>query len=247
MLPLFFCACVSANTNWHTLHQPTFYTPLTDTSLIDGPILSVFESKDGFIWLVDSKGLWRWDSQSLKAISFENKQDDTPSPQIQTTFVASNDDVWIGTQQGLYRLHQEKLQLIAYEESLLSNVSILQLSVTSVGNDKIFTFTSDRALFIYNDTKKKLLKFELPNKSRIHALHVDNQHQLWVGSGQGLFYFSLIDIVSSGSKHSPRLVELGSVEQPRISSILSTASGSLVVGTADKGLFVKKGKSRFAL
>ncbi|WP_218396674.1 ligand-binding sensor domain-containing diguanylate cyclase [Alteromonas lipotrueae] len=239
VLPLFFCIPALASTSWHTLHQPTFYTPLAETSLIDGPILSVLETKDGFIWFVDSKGLWRWDSQSLKAVTFENKQSDTPSPQIQATFATNNGEVWVGTQQGLYRLHQGKLQLIAYEQSLLSDVSILHLNVTSVANNNIFTFTSDRALFIFNDATKKLLRFELPNKARIHALHVDNKHQLWVGSQHGLFHFPLVDIASSGIKHAPQLVEVGSDKQPRISSILSTASGSLVVGTADKGLFVK--------
>lgn len=245
VLSLFFCIPVLATTSWHTLHQPTFYTPLAETSLIDGPILSVLETKDGFIWLVDSKGLWRWDSQSLKAVTFENKQSDTPSPQIQATFATDNGEVWVGTQQGLYRLHQEKLQLFAYEESLLSKVSILHLNVTSVAKNKIFAFTSDRALFIFNDTTKKLLGFELPNRARIHALHVDDKQQLWVGSEQGLFHLPLVDIANSGIEHSLQLVDVGSYKQPRISSIISTASGSLVVGTADKGLFVKNDDTPF--
>lgn len=245
MLPLFFCVPASATSSWHTLHQPTFYTPVAKTSLIDGPILSVLETNDGFKWIVDSKGLWRWDSQSLKSVSFENKQSDTPSPQIQATFVTKSGEVWVGTQQGLYRLNQEKLQLNAYEESLLSDVSILNLNITSIANNKIFTFASDRSLFIFNDKTKKLLGFELPDRARIHALHVDSKHQLWVGSGQGLFQFPLVDIVSSGVEHSPLLVEVGSYKKPRISSILSTASGYLVVGTADKGLFVQNEDAPF--
>jgi len=245
VLPLFFCVPASATSSWHTLHQPTFYTPVAKTSLIDGPILSVLETNDGFKWIVDSKGLWRWDSQSLKSVSFENKQSDTPSPQIQATFVTKSGEVWVGTQQGLYRLNQEKLQLNAYEESLLSDVSILNLNITSIANNKIFTFASDRSLFIFNDKTKKLSGFELPDRARIHALHVDSKHQLWVGSGQGLFQFPLVDIVSSGVEHSPLRVEVGSYKKPRISSILSTASGYLVVGTADKGLFVQNEDAPF--
>lgn len=225
--------------------QPVFLSPLGDTSSIDGPVVSITEDRHGFIWLVDSNGLWRWDSHNLQAIAFENKNTAVSTPKIHISVADNNGQLWVGTQRGIYYLPQGSNTLIPFEQAQLSSYSVQLLSVTTVANENMMVFASDRSLFIFNDTQKHLQQVNIPNDSRIHALHIDLENKLWIGTENGLFYLSLSHVKNRNVTPKLLLNALDASSQPRISSIQSTQQGSLVVGTAADGLFVKNAQQDF--
>ena len=236
------CASVAAQgSRWAGLDRPAFMSPLKDSALIEGPVTSVTEDSSGFIWLVASNGLWRWDSHVLTQATFQTPEQSAPQPTIQSSITDKSGQLWVGTNRGLYKLLPGTNVLEPVASGLLTNISVQTIAIAAnLQNEQIIVLGTDRDVYQFDVAAQRLLPIEIPSDTRIHALHIDQQSQLWVGTETGLFRSPM------GTHHFADLApESGFLNTVRVSSITSTQSGEVVIGSAADGLFISSGAGDF--
>ncbi|MDC8830666.1 ligand-binding sensor domain-containing diguanylate cyclase [Alteromonas gilva] len=224
----------AAEPDWHKFSQPVFHVPLGASPLAEGPIGSVTEDNSGFIWLVAANGLWRWDSHTLVKANIEPYTFFNTTPQAKVVFTGTEGEVWLGTNQGLYQLQHGSMLFRPVAPELLGGISVKRGIAATINNHQIMVIAADRALYQFDIKQQQMLPIELPAGERIHAIHIDTANTLWVGTSHGLYRAR-----ANNTKFGPLQLESGFPATTRVSTISTTTSGLLTVGTAADGLFVK--------
>lgn len=242
-LILFICIIVSALCVARAVpvsdlfEHPIYYSPIENVDGVDGDIVSIAEDEQGFIWFVSDNGLWRWDAHMAVRASFGKLTNNGIPPQVQTIAASNKDSIWVGTSRGLYRLKTGSRQLVPIEAESTSALSVQNIAAASDPHETVFIAT-DRELFRYQPDTQTLTPLTLPYESRIHALFV-NQGTLWVGTGNGLLK---LDVLTPKAGLSPAT---GFPLNTRVSAISSSSKDSLLVGTANQGLFLQSAEKGF--
>jgi len=226
-------AFASDEQRWKSLEQPVFTSPLSDSTQIEGAIVSIAEDGQGFMWFVARNGLWRWDSQSLTPALFVNSGADTPTPEAQVIYSDDYGNLWLGTKSGLYQFERDSHTFVAVAFEQLSFLSIENIIVTEDNGQQQVFLSGDRSLHHFNPTDKTLTEIVLPDQTRIHALHADKHNRLWVGTGKGLFFTSSIGAEPKTLRPEPTLLNI------RISALHTTLENELWIGTATEGYFTR--------
>jgi len=240
-LALYVCAAVHASENqWQSRAQPVFLSPLGNSTPLEGQIDSILEDQQGFIWLVAANGLWRWDSQSLIPAQFKSTGDEVTAPQVNSGFSDARGRIWIGTSNGLYRLIPGTSSFNAVAPNQLQGITVQAGALVSLPHTDLVILASDRALYQFDTASEQLSQLHITPDARIHAIHVTPAKALWVGTDKGLYRSEL-----SNNRFAPLQAEPHFPEGIRVSTITTTATGNLVVGTAAEGLFVQTEAARF--
>ncbi|MDM7859579.1 diguanylate cyclase [Alteromonas sp. ASW11-36] len=213
-----------------------FHSPLDNVSGIDGDIVAITEDEQGFIWFVASNGLWRWDGHYAERAVFVEQSAEAQSPFIQAAHADKTGQIWVGTNRGLFRLDTQQRQLYTVQHDQLSTLSLQ--NITSAAEPAHLFIAADRAVYQYDVESNQLTLLPLPYDARIHALIVHKQH-LWVGSGNGLLNMPLAE-----SEKMLNPVE-NFESEIRISVFATTQRQELLVGTANRGLFVETQNEHF--
>ena len=135
---LFICCSADAtDKRWAQLSQPIFQTVAPDSGLLDGPIRTVTEDGNGFIWLLESSRLWRWDAHELLPVVASVSPRNAPrtdkssaedvAPAIQSLQRDAAGKIWVGTNRGLYFAHQDTPgapTLVRVDNAALNQLSI---------------------------------------------------------------------------------------------------------------------------
>lgn len=233
------CSHVRAN-DWDTLTQPIFYSPLGSSPAIEGPVDSIIEDQRGLMWLSTANGLWRWDSHFLTRVHFRFLNESALHPQIQHTFKDKQNRIWVGTNLGLYQLNHLRNELVPVAAAQFSEISIQNIASTLIKDEDILVLAGDRALFQFQVDTGLLTPIHLPGSTRIYAIHIDTSNTLWVGTDKGLFF------AKPNLGKFKHLQQVGAFPNTiRISAIDSISNGSLVIGTAQNGLYIKQPDDRF--
>lgn len=98
-------------------------------------ILSLFQDKEGFIWLGTTDGLCRYDGYHV--ITFRgdiNNPDLLTSDEITCITEDNNNQIWIGTNRGLNILNKKNYQIKHFEGEELQNAIIRSIATTSDGS-----------------------------------------------------------------------------------------------------------------
>ncbi len=240
-LGVFACAIVHASENpWQTHAQPVFLAPLGNSTPLEGQIDTILEDQQGFIWLVAANGLWRWDSKSLVRAQFEGVDNEAPAPQVNHGFSDAKGRIWIGTSNGLFRLTPGTSSFTAVAPEQLQDITVQAGTVVSLPNTDIVVLASYRTLYQFDTKSGQLEQLPIAPETRIHALHINQANTLWVGTDKGLFRSEL-----TNSRFTLLEAETDFPEGIRVSTVTTTTSGKLVVGTAAEGLFVQSEASGF--
>ena len=243
LLPIAFAMCSTFSNAealpWQNIASPLFHRPFDPSSPIQGPIVSATEDKNGFMWFVTANGLWRWDSHFARKAEFAIKDDVSAAPQpiIQRLIKDDRNRIWVGTSQGLYQLDTAELLIKPVTDTKpLNDVSIQRGIYVALEDTELLIFASDRQLYQYDIISNSVTEITLPSAMRIYALHISNDNTLWLGAEKGLYSRSIA--------HNTPLQQTQSFPaNTRITSILSLASGALVIGTAKSGVFLTGGKN----
>jgi diguanylate cyclase (GGDEF)-like protein len=225
---------------WSKLSQPVFHALSPGQGILDGPIRTVVEDNNGFIWLLESGKLWRWDAHQLVPV-VAAKIDDA-MPVIQSLARNPLGQIWVGTNRGLYVAQEDKPgapTLGRVDNEALNQVSIEKIAFDNT-NQQLFLATSN-AVFAWQISAMTLTRLTSieDTSNRIHVLHTDKRGNLWVGTTRGLFSTRTTAddnlAIKSLQPFAPALKTLGNI---RIASLTSDSQGRLWVGTAKAGLFV---------
>ncbi len=217
----------AAAERWDALTLPDFRIIERDGRPLEGPVRSVTQDLQGFIWITADGALWRWDGYQLKKTGFQDIASD--SPELPEILIAKTDPagvVWVGTSAGLFRLNTDRLILERVNDPVLNGLSPEFLAFDyAQGSHRVY-LASVHSLYVLQDGGlRKVYSGQVGN--RIHALLKADDGRLWVGSNDGLHY--VVD------DRAPQAIS--ALEQVRISALYQAENGDVWVGTAKEGIF----------
>lgn len=196
-------------------------------------IISITQTKDGYLWLGSKQGIIKFDGVKFTEFSEENYPE-LESGGIWVVYGDSKNNLWIGTDgNGLLKYKNGKFEKFTTDQGLADNV-VWTIYEDSEGN--IWIGTGGGGISKYRNGK--FTNFTQENglsSNYIWSLYKDKSGFLWAGTdGNGLNRIKDGNVtVFSTNNNFP---------SEYIFSITEDNSGNLYFGTTD-GLIVKKGNS----
>lgn len=227
MLALCGCVAVHAAERWDALTLPEFQVIERDGRPLEGPIRSVTQDRQGFIWITADGALWRWDGYELEKAAFEGIAADSPDlPEVLVAKADPDGVVWVGTGSGLFRLDAYRRLLRRIDDPALKGLAPEFLAFDYSRNSRRLYFASTHSLYVMQDGRSRAVHVG-PDGNRIHALLLDDDGSLWIGSNDGLHHMG---------RDQPARPYAG-LAPMRISALYQSADGSMWIGTAKNGIF----------
>ena len=165
-------------------------------------IYSITEDGEGLLWLGTGNGIKRFDEKTGKFTHYYHVPGDTTGISdytAKTIFADSRDNIWIGFGSvATDRLDKRTGRFTHFKYNPLDSTGISSNIVNdfygdSKGNIWIGTFSGGLCYFDYQKNQFSTLtdKEGLPDNS-VYSILEDNNHQLWLGTGNGLSRFDPI-------------------------------------------------------
>lgn len=217
----------TAANRWDVLTLPDFQIIERDGRPLEGPVRSVTQDRQGFLWIIADGALWRWDGYDLDKAEF--REYPAGSPELPEILMAKADPegaVWVGTSAGLFRLDRARLLLERHDDAVLNALTPEYLAFDYSGGSRRIYLSSVQSLYVLQDGKPRRI-LAGRDGNRIHALLVDEAGRLWIGSNEGL---SVMARDRAPAPH-PTLAPV------RVSALYRSAEGTVWVGTAKHGVF----------
>lgn len=221
-----------ASTRWHW-HDQIFKNYSVEQGLPHGAISAICEDKLGFIWLLTTQGLVRFDGTNFKNVpTIVNGQEFS----INSMTADTHGMIWMSSSKGLVRFDPN--------ERAFTLFTVLPNKILNMG--KIAIEESDNATLIWGATDQGIFKFNsatltteifleqqfvtTPDLRVFSILHANN-NAVWLGTSHGLYYKNINEAVFSAFDLSTYLSK-----NHRISALLQTSDQSILVATPRNGL-----------
>ncbi|MBK8556117.1 MAG: histidine kinase [Lewinellaceae bacterium] len=203
---------------------------------------TLFQSREGWIWLGGEGGLLRFDGQHFEQFPLPDSND------LQVTAIyESSDRLWVGFQSGK----------IAYLESRLSNWPVANLSLEpqpfhywsleaaqltsaisgflldSSGNLWISTYGdglycwSEGSMYRFNEQDETI------SSNDIYQMVLGADNRIWVATDAGI---SICSLTAAGQKRVQRLGTADGLPDEIVTCLLPDPSGNMWIGTYDHGV-----------
>lgn len=218
-------------------------------------VYAVLQDRFGFLWIGTEDGLNRFDGYNFEV--YRNNPDDNGSISANTILAIHQDRsgrLWIGTQGGgLNQFDRDVEAFIGYrfEKDVDPTQTLNNNFVTQIEEDydgDLWLGTQGGGINCFLVKEGRFLHFnrgEITGISddNIHALHFDQQGNLWIGTYKGLDVATssnLIDAKKSGRlkvRHIDLKVGGGEGSDIRVRTVVRDKKGSVWAGTVDQGLF----------
>jgi ligand-binding sensor domain-containing protein/signal transduction histidine kinase len=146
----------------------------TDVGLPQTNVTSVWQARDGYLWVGTEGGLGRFDGTRFTTFRHSN----TPaflSHSIRCVFEDRAGDLWFGTERGLVHYHDGRFE----------HVGLADTVVTALADDRagrLWVGTNNQGLQVWHAGKfEPAAQDEGALGSSIHCLYVDHEDRVWVG------------------------------------------------------------------
>lgn len=189
-----------------------------------GPVNSIAQTADGYLWIATDQGLIRFDG-----LTFQTLQQSNPSisPHAHIFCLATDSDggLWVQMEgPNVLRYHDGKF------ESVLSSAGTVEQGVTAMSREQrggILLSTLTHGTFHYDKRKlEQIAPHEALPSSVVISIAETSDGRVWLGTrDDGLFYLDKGTAVN---------VRKGLPDQ-KINSLLPTSNGAMWIGT-DNGL-----------
>lgn len=212
----------------------------TDMGLSQKTVQSIFQDRQGFIWIGTQEGLNRYDGREIKV--FTNIQGNSASLSsnvIRDIVEDSHGNLWIATSNGLnrYDTKNQSIQRIPIKTSLGDTVTKLY-SLLSFG-ETLLIGTDGNGVFTLN-TGSNTFDPHIPSnltslsKTDVRTIFRDSRNRTWFGTdGNGVW-------LEENSQLKPSNFSRGtsekSISHDRIRSITEDSKGQIWIGTRGGGL-----------
>jgi signal transduction histidine kinase/ligand-binding sensor domain-containing protein/DNA-binding response OmpR family regulator len=213
-----------------------------EDDLSNSTIESITQDKKGFIWIGTRHGLNRFDGKTFEKFYVQNTSNGLTHNYINSLLVTDEDKVWVGTKNGLSIFHPETHTISRASELSATYKMLDEINVTGLlemNASQLWISTQNHGLLTLDLTKKEITQYTIqPEKANtiisnnIHCIHEYDQ-KIWIGSPLGLQYYDL--------KNSTWQTIAAFVNQNV--SCIAHLSDTLVVGTAEGGLYFYNQKS----
>lgn len=221
------------------LYQYNLETWSTDNGLPTNSLLSICQSRNGYIWIGSYEGLIRFDGDKFKVFNQFNTKE-LKSNNIRNITEARDGTIWMTTQgSGLVSYRNGKFNTYGIDKGL----SNLYRALHCDSKGRIWGASPDKGWFYFEDGEFHFLEHEITLKDiEVSSIYEDKQNGVWFGTpGHGLFYYKEGKFTIYNTSNG--------LPGNWVNSVLIDSRGILWVGT--KGgiyyfngkKFVKKGNS----
>lgn len=215
------------------LSQYTLDSWGNEQGLISGGVLSIIQSKEGYIWFGSFNGVYRFDGINFKQFN-KNNTAAISNNGVLTLCEDSNGNIWAGSNGGgIFVIENDSVKNYTTADGLSSNV-IRKLYTDYDGSILIGT---SNGLTIFKDSVFTSLQIFSQDQDRSSSVSIedifrDSKGVLWVGTNKGLFQFIQEKFVYTpivGKKSGDVM----------ISCIIENSQDELLIGTHGQGVFVR--------
>ena len=163
-------------------------------SLPSKDVQSVYQDRDGYIWISTRNGLFQYDGYSITTYKSNLYRPDLlTNNNIYCVAEDAQHRLWIGTYSGLNVLDKQTGQIRKIDDSEINGIGISQILVTS---DNRILFATEGGLLEYLEDSNRFLAFNQDNtdgvfpKTTVKSLFEDDRGDIWIGTwSQGLFRY----------------------------------------------------------
>jgi len=205
-----------------------------EDGLPQSSILSIIQTRDGYLWMATYEGIVRFDGMEFRIYNTMNTSE-IASDRIKHLIEDVKGKIWAGTSRGLLCFSKGKFKNFTAKDGLLSDY----VNVIFEDSSRRLWIGTSRGFYIHENGK-----FSLPENGKIlantsiSAIVEGNNGELWIGTyGKGLFRFKNGLLVSVPVEGLPENID--------IRTLYKDMEGSLWLGTSGNGLIrLKDGKFR---
>lgn len=163
-------------------------------SLPSKDVQSVYQDRDGYIWISTRNGLFQYDGYSITTYKSNLYRPDLlTNNNIYCVAEDAQHRLWIGTYSGLNVLDKQTGQIRKIDDPEINGIGISQILVTS---DNRILFATEGGLLEYLEDSNRFLAFNQDNtdgvfpKTTVKSLFEDDRGDIWIGTwSQGLFRY----------------------------------------------------------
>lgn len=199
-----------------------------------GSIPAITEDNTGFIWLVSSEGVMRFDGHSFESVTSQY----TLNNNVKLISRDNSGLLWLGTDKGLVSLNPETRRFQSYELLSGQSLAISAIAMDESGESSDAWVATSQGVFKFNTKTFQAEQFlknhvEADAKLRIFSVLKAKDGTVWVGTNRGLLYKNKSDITFSTFDLTAVLTS-----SMRISALLQDSHGDIWVGTPRDGVLI---------
>ena len=163
-------------------------------SLPSKDVQSVYQDRDGYIWISTRNGLFQYDGYSITTYKSNLYRPDLlTNNNIYCVAEDAQHRLWIGTYSGLNVLDKQTGQIRKIDDPEINGIGISRILVTS---DNRILFATEGGLLEYLEDGNRFSVFNQDNtggvfpKTTVKSLFEDDRGDIWIGTwSQGLFRY----------------------------------------------------------
>ncbi len=216
-------------------HDQIFTNYSVKQGLPLGTVSSIAEDNVGFLWVVTTEGLARFDGSSFEHITSKYNGLDI---HISSMVSDGNETLWLATNQGLIAFNPNTRQYHPFALIPEQSLSVFTVAIEKYNQETHVWANTENGLFRLNTQNlqvehylQKQLKAD--PSLRIFSIVSAKNNTVWLGTSKGLYYkksndnsFSLFDL----SEHL--------LDNQRVSALLQTSDGNIWVATPRSGVLI---------
>lgn len=201
----------------------------TRNGLPNNRVLSLFEDREGSLWVGTNGGLFR-----LRDAPFASflPDDGLPDPYVRTVLQHRDGSFWVGTSGGLARAEGERFVKVG-AGTALAGQSVLSLAEAGGGGVWVGTYGDGLLLWQDGEVRRHWRREDGLPAQEVRAVLEDPEGRLWVGTSHGL------------TRIEPGRVQVlggdGSRSGDFVMALHRSADGTVYAGTTD-GLRILRGE-----
>ena len=156
----------------------------TDDGLPQNSVISMAQTRDGYLWLGTLNGLVRFDGIRFTVFD-ENNTPELNSSRIVSLFEDSRTNLWVGTETaGIARVANGRITSLGLGRRTREG-RLVTACEDSTG--AVWLYTADGQLWRYRDGVTNVFSVPLEQASACRALIIEPSGMLWVGTDHHLF------------------------------------------------------------
>jgi signal transduction histidine kinase/ligand-binding sensor domain-containing protein/DNA-binding response OmpR family regulator len=221
----------------------------TENGLSQSDVNTIFQDKDGFMWLGTHDGLNRYDGYNFKVFKPNSKNKESISSNLIWKIIDDkNGDLWIGTTGGgLSYFNRETETFINFKHDSKNDNSIKSNYITLLFRDssnRLWVGTSEGLDVI--DLNKPIDSISVQhfniyqnniepasNRNNVNSIFEDSMQQIWIGKENGL---SKLSRDKNGEPYFQPMNNHINLPSCNVKTITEDSYGNLILGTS-KGMF----------